>query len=161
MNWLDLVILAVLLVPALLGLAIGLIGAVTAIVGIIVGIVLASQLQDSLRPVVSTFFQDQTTARAVSFVLVLLVVALASMLLGAVLRRVLSLIMLGWVDKVAGLLVGLLIGALIVSALLFVMERVPAEGAQRAVEGSVLAGPFQRTVMPIVERLPGEILRRA
>ncbi len=48
MNWLDIVILVVVVIPVFLGLRIGIIKAVLSLTGLIVGIILAGQFYEPL-----------------------------------------------------------------------------------------------------------------
>lgn len=157
LNWLDLTVLALVGVPALLGFRAGLIRGAATLAGIIVGIILASQFQGLAARLLGLVIEDETMARAAGFVLILFASILAAWLLAALLQRVLSLLLLGWLDRVGGALLGLLMGALIASVVLLVMDLLPIPGARAAVEGSAFAPLFQRLLLPLVKGLPGEI----
>lgn len=154
LNWLDWAMLALIGVPALLGLRAGLLRGAATLGGVLVGIVLASQLQGPAARLTGLLLKDG--ARAAGFLLVLLGSLVAAWLLAALVQRMLSLLLLGWLDRLAGALLGVVMGAVLVSVLVMLLELLPLAAARTAVEGSSLAAFLQRVVFPLLRRLPGE-----
>lgn len=116
MNILDIVLIVALVGSALAGLWIGIIKAALSLVGIIVGVFLAGQFYEPLAGLLT--FMPEDLANIVAFVLILVGVIVVAGLLARLLKLALSVVMLGWVDKVGGAVVGLLAGAIIWSIIL-------------------------------------------
>ena len=122
MNWLDFVILALIGIPAFLGLRMGMIKTVANLGGIIVGIVLAIRFSEQVGDLVGNFLSDETVARSVGFLAIIVVTLITAWIAASFVKRILTLLLLGWVDKVGGLAFGAMIGSVFVSAIITVME---------------------------------------
>ncbi len=179
--------LAVWIILALVGLFRGLIKMVFPLVGLVLGLVLAGQFHTSLAGKL-TFIEGENLARILAFVIIFLVVLIGVSLLGTFLRKFLQMLMLGWVDRLSGLIVGLTIGWIAAASLTYLLARyvaLPADlpGARSgletwleswralvgirqqvwaAIEGSKLAGFFLRTFPSLLHLLPSEfsVVRR-
>ena len=80
MNWLDIVILAYLVISVITGIVQGLIKSVLSLVGIIVGLILAANYYQQLGNVFS-FISNKDIAEIVAFIFILgAVIALAALL---------------------------------------------------------------------------------
>jgi membrane protein required for colicin V production len=117
MNWLDIVILIFLIVPAFIGFRAGLIKALLTIIGGIVGLILAGRLYESFAGVL-TFISNEGIAKVVAFAIIFIGVMIIAAILAAVLKKLVSLIMLNWVNKLGGAVLGLLLGGLFWGAIL-------------------------------------------
>lgn len=114
MNWLDIVIIVVSVIVGYMGLKSGLIKMVSVVVGFIAGFWLAGQYGDQ----VASMFGDASWASVAAFAIILIVALIAFSMIGSILRKILSLVMLGWADKLVGGVLGLALGAFICAALL-------------------------------------------
>jgi len=101
MNWLDILFLVLLFIPAFIGLRKGLIKAVLSLVGLIIGVVMAANLYEPVSKIFG-FFNNENAAKIVAFLL----------------KSIISITMMGWVDNVGGALLGFLIGFIFLSAIL-------------------------------------------
>jgi membrane protein required for colicin V production len=101
----------------------GLIRTVLSIIGLIVGIILAAHFYKQLGDAL-TFISNKNVADVVAFVFILLVVMGIAALIAWFLRSLIKAIMLGWVDKIGGAVLGLILGALSISAILAIIEKV-------------------------------------
>ena len=117
MNWLDIVILIALVIAAVMGLRMGLIKAVLLVAGIIVGVVLAGHFSGPLGERL-TFISSEGVAKAVAFAVIMLAVLAAAAIAAALLTWATKLVMLGWVNRIGGAILGLFLGALFCGALL-------------------------------------------
>jgi len=116
MNWVDAIIIIVALISAYMGYKQGLIRTIFSFIGLIVGIVLAGQWSGSLA---NLFSSDKAQwAYIVAFAIILIVVLVAANLAGAVSKRFINFIMLGWLDSLGGMILGLLVGAIAMAAIL-------------------------------------------
>ena len=123
MNWVDIVIIIYLCLSVISGFMQGLIRTVLSIIGLIVGIILAAHFYKQLGDVL-TFISNKNVADVVAFVFILLVVMGIAALIAWILRSLIKAIMLGWVDKIGGAVLGLILGALSISAILAIIEKV-------------------------------------
>jgi membrane protein required for colicin V production len=117
MNWLDILFLVLLFVPAFIGLRKGLIKAVLSLVGLIIGVVMAANLYEPVSKIFG-FFNNENAAKIVAFLLILTLVMVAAFFLARLLKSIISITMMGWVDNVGGALLGFLIGFIFLSAIL-------------------------------------------
>ena len=111
MNWLDVALILIVGVSAYMGLKIGLIRAGLTAMGVFVGTVLGGQLSDDIGRLVSGIDSDSTVAVVISYVAIITVCLVASVVVSMVLRKVISVLLMGWSDKLAGAALGILIGA--------------------------------------------------
>ena len=123
MNWVDIVIIIYLCLSVISGFMQGLIRTVLSIIGLIVGIILAAHFYKQLGDAL-TFISNKNVADVVAFVFILLVVMGIAALIAWFLRSLIKAIMLGWVDKIGGAVLGLILGALSISAILAIIEKV-------------------------------------
>jgi membrane protein required for colicin V production len=117
MNWLDIIIIVVLLASLLGGLFQGFVRTLFSLVGTIVGVLLASHYYTQLAGVLK-FISNPGVANIVAFVIILLAVLIAAAIIGSVLKSVLAAIKLGCIDRIAGAALGFILGALFISAIL-------------------------------------------
>jgi membrane protein required for colicin V production len=154
-NGLDLFITVVLVVAAFFGWRRGIIGTVLTLIGLVVGVVVAGQTYDGLSNVFDGFIDSPTWAKVAAFAIIA-----ASMVLSRLLKKVLTLLMLGWVDNVAGMVLGLFMSSLGLTAVIGVMGVVPFGSLDGTVENSVLAGFFGDAFLPgVLALLPSEFDR--
>ena len=119
MNWLDIVVLLVTAIAGLVGLWAGLVRVGATLVGLIAGIAIASRFHAGLADsVLSHIISSPSGAKVAAFLLILFLVILAALLLAFVIKKLLSLLMLGWLDRVAGLALGVAVCLAGFSALL-------------------------------------------
>lgn len=156
MNWLDIVILLVVLAFTLSAYSAGLIREVVTLFAIVLGIVIAGLLYDDLATDVLVFIDDADAALAVSFLILFGAIYLLGQLTAYMLKRAASLLMLGWADRLGGALFGLLKGLIVVEVLLILFAAYPQLSLDDAIDDSRLA-PFFLDDVPLVLRvLPGE-----
>jgi len=145
MSWLDIVILVVLAIGAFSGFKSGLIKMLFTVAGIFLGIFLAGRFADDLAGVL-TFIPDDW-AKIAAFAIILVAVMIIAAILASVLSKLISLVLLGWVNRLAGAVLGVVVGALFCGAVLAIW--VKYLGIGDAVAGSALAN-FLLDKFPIV-----------
>ncbi|HEU4760056.1 MAG TPA: CvpA family protein [Dehalococcoidia bacterium] len=160
MNWLDALIIAVLLGFTLSAYSAGLIREVVTLVAVVVGVVAAGLLYDDLAQDVLVFINDKDVAFAVAFLMLFGGVYLLGQTTAIVLKRTASLLMLGWADHLGGAAFGLLKGLIIVEALLILFAAYPQLGVEKDIDGSALAPAFLDHVPVLLHLLPGEFQDR-
>ncbi len=133
MNWLDIVIILMLLIPMFIGFQRGLTGIIIPLVGILIGVILAGQFYISVANWLSNWLQSPEQAKIVGFIIIFALVMIAALIAASIARKFLSLLFLGWVDKIGGLVFGLVLGGMFAGALLSLI----AEFFPSSVEGTV------------------------
>ncbi len=117
MNWLDIVIIVVIAIPAFLGLRTGIIKAAFSLAGLILGVILAGRYYVPLSAQL-TFIPHEGAAKIAAFVIILIGVIVIAIVLSRLLERVVSMMLLGWVNRLGGAVFGFLLGAILCGALL-------------------------------------------
>ncbi|MSP78037.1 MAG: CvpA family protein [Dehalococcoidia bacterium] len=122
MNWVDALIVVILAIAAYLGWRAGFIGGIIHLIGF----VLANPLAIIFGPQLGRLFLGQSAIAslvggAVVFALVILVASLVARLV----RDVLKIILLAWIDSLAGAAFRAAIAALILGLVLLVLRAVP------------------------------------
>lgn len=153
MNWLDIVLLVVLVITAVMGLKMGLIKAVLMVVGIIVGVVLAGQFSGPLGERM-TFISSAGVAKGVAFAIIMLAVLAAAAIAAALLTWATKLVMLGWVNRIGGAILGLFLGAFFCGALLAMW--VHFLGTAQVITDSAIATVLLDRLPMVLALLPAE-----
>jgi membrane protein required for colicin V production len=117
MNWLDIVITVAIAIPTIIGLRVGIIKTAFSLAGVIAGIILAGFYYIPLSERLS-FISTPSVAKIAAFAIILIGVIIISSVGAHLLRRAISTMMLGWVDRVGGAIIGFVLGALFFGALL-------------------------------------------
>ncbi|MBA7677425.1 hypothetical protein ES703_85682 [subsurface metagenome] len=117
MNWLDIVIIVAIAIPTIIGLKVGIISAVLSLAGIIVGVILAGRYYLSLSEQL-TFIPQAGAAKIIAFAIIVIGVMIIAVVIARLLRRIASVLLLGWINQIGGAAFGLLLGAIFCGALL-------------------------------------------
>jgi len=117
MSCLDIAIIVIIGIAALTGLKIGIIKTVLTLIGVIVGVILAGRFYVALADKL-TFIPQETLARVVAFAIILVIVILIASIIAGVLKWLASIVLLGWVNRLGGALLGLITGGIFAGALL-------------------------------------------
>jgi len=152
-NWLDIVILVVVVIATFIGLRIGIIKAALSLVGVIVGVILAGRYYASLAERLTSIPQDGV-ADAVAFAIILIGVMIIASILATLLRWAASAVMLGWVNHLGGAVFGFVLGAILCGALLTLWGNFL--GAPEIFRESNLAGILLDRFPVVLALLPDE-----
>lgn len=152
MNWLDIALAIFLALAALLGLSRGLVKIVLPAIGLMVGIIAAGRYYDILAHGVLS--SHSTTAYIIAFVFIVVIFVIAAVIVAYILQKALSLVLLGWIDRLAGALLCLVVGSLFVGAVLALLLKYSL--AVPSIEESAVAS-FLVDKFPItLSLMPGE-----
>jgi membrane protein required for colicin V production len=154
MSWIDIIVIVLLAVPTFIGLKIGLIKAVLSIVGVIVGVVLAGQFYEPLADAMG-FISNPSLAKFVAFAIILIGVMVIAGVAAWLIKWAVSLVMLGWVNRIGGAVIGFLVGAIFCGALLTIWINVASTPPQ-VIEDSLLAGVLVDAFPLVLALLPSE-----
>lgn len=136
MNWLDIVIIVVAVLLGLAGLRQGIIKTVFGIAGLIGGIVLAGRYYDELAAVLSP--SGATWVNIAAYAIILIATLIVAGVIGWFVAKLVHLILLGWLDRFVGFILGVFIGGLLCAAVLaIVLKYYP--GTEAVISQSVIA----------------------
>ena len=159
MNWLDVVIVLILVWFTFSAFSAGLIREVVTLAAAVLGVVIAGLYYDTLAKDVLVFVDNDQAALVVAFLMLLGSVFLMGQLAAIILKHTASLLMLGWADHLAGAAFGFVKGFIIVEALLILFVAYPELGLDDAISGSGLAH-FFLDILPVIHHLlPNEFKR--
>lgn len=157
MNWLDLLIVAILAWTTFRAFSSGLIREVVSLIGLVAGIALSGAFYDNLSANLEFVIADPTTRSLAAFAAIFLGTAIAGYVIGTVLHTAASMLFLGPLDKVGGAIFGLVKGVLLIEVLLMAISVFPAQlTIAKAVKESTLAPVFLRFAPVVTIGLPKE-----
>jgi membrane protein required for colicin V production len=122
MSWLDIAIIVIIGLTIFAGLKIGIIKAVLTLAGVIVGVILAGRFYAALAEQL-TFIPQETLARVVAFAIILVGVILVASIIAGVIKWLASIVLLGWVNRLGGALLGVIMGGIFCGALLAIWTK--------------------------------------
>ena len=139
MTGIDIIILVIIGLSFLLGLFRGIIRTVFSLVGFFFGFIVAM----GYGPQLAANFGDSTVLRICAYVVLFFVTALVFTMVGHLLRRLLKLIRLGWMDNILGGVFGLVRGVLLAGVLIYVLLTVGEKYPDKFenMKESILSGP--------------------
>ena len=126
MNYLDYVIIGVLVVSAFMGMRTGLIEAALTAVGVYIGWLLAGQYSYKGSELITDTVQNDTAVTVISYGVIIVAAVIVSSIAAKFIRPLLTVFTLGlssMVDKIGGLVMGLVIGVAIAGAVILGMAR--------------------------------------
>lgn len=149
MNAVDIAMLILLLLSAFSGFRRGFVLEIAGIFGAVVALGVAHLEYPDVRATLQQFAPNSPWLTVVAYLIVFLVVWGAIVILARKIRSLLRLMMLGWLDRLGGALIGLIQGALLVELLLYFARRVPSGDLRHLANHAALAPAFL-SVMPLV-----------
>ncbi len=124
MNVFDWVLVAVFIVGALLGLKWGLVQSVLNLVAVYVAMLVGAQFADGLVERFTDDIENESVTTAIGYVVIFLGVFIVAQIVGKTIRAMLTVVFLGWVDRLGGVVFGVLLGAILVTGVVTAMARV-------------------------------------
>lgn len=156
MNWLDAVIIVVVLWFTIAAFSAGFIRETVTIFAAILGVVLAGLFYKDLADDVLLAIDDEKVARIVAFAAIFVATALAGQLGAMLLKPTISVLQLGVFDQLAGAAFGFVKAMVFIEIFLLVFVTYPTLGLAETIEDSFF-GNFIVEGIPILLRiLPGE-----
>jgi membrane protein required for colicin V production len=155
MNWVDIVIVILVLGLGILGWRKGVISIVFTLVGGIVGLILAGRLFDDLAPAIP-IGNKEGVQQLIAFAIIVLVVMILAWIGARIVKGVLTILLLGWVDGLAGAVIGLVLGGIAATAFVSAAGIVPSDTVQEAVDESSIAEPLVDNMGFVFTLLPSE-----
>ena len=153
MNWLDIVIVLLIVIPTLIGLRVGIIKVVLSVVGVVVGVILAGRYYAVFAEHLA-FISQPSLAKIAAFAIILIGVMIIAAVVASLIKRVVSVVMLGWVNRLGGAVFGFVLGAIFCGAMLTIW--VKFVGITGPVDASALAPLLLDSFPMVLALLPGE-----
>ncbi len=155
MSWIDLVVLAVLLLSALIGLMRGFVREALGLIAWVAAAILAERLYGQLLPFFRRMIGDDAVADPVAFLVVFAVLLIAFLLIAGAVGTLVRGSLLGGIDRMAGFAFGLLRGfAVLVIAYLMVAPLLPVSEWPLVVRDSRSLPYVDRGAVFVAARLP-------
>ena len=159
MNWIDITVLVVLALAVFWGFRTGLIGMLVPLAVILLGLAFGGRAIGPLGSLFSFISQNENVQTALGYAAFFLLLVIGAVILGNLLRAVITKIPLtGTVNNLAGAVVGLLIGCVLLSGILTGLQKFPVGGLDEAIEDSA-SGTFLADRFDAVARGVGLIPR--
>jgi membrane protein required for colicin V production len=153
MNWLDIVILAITIILGLMGLRRGAIKTVFGIAGLVVGIVLAGRYYHHLASVLSP--SGASWSGIAAYAIILAATLVVASIIGWFVARLAHIILLGWIDRLIGFILGAGIGAMLCAAVLAIVSKY-LPGMEGIISHSVMARLLMEQFPLLLALLPEE-----
>ncbi|MCH7624887.1 MAG: CvpA family protein [Chloroflexi bacterium] len=126
MNWLDILLLAILVVGAILGMRLGLLGAAINAMALLIGWLVAGRLSDEVGGIFASSLSSDTIVTVLAYIVIMALSLVLARIVWKVVRPIVNLATLGVVgvaDRVGGIVVGAILGIMIASAIIIVLAR--------------------------------------
>ena len=151
MNWLDVIIMASILLSTLLGLKIGLVRAGFMFLAFVLGAFLGAQVASLDYTFLQKLIDNPDVRYLVSFTAVFLLAFAGINIVGGVIYKVLSSTPLKWADNWFGLFLGFLAGIIFAGLVILYLDKYPTSGSEELIDKSFLA--------PILKSLISQLLK--
>lgn len=129
------------------GLRRGLISQATELVALILGVYIAYKFSFLLGNVITGYGAGAQAVSIISFVITFIIVVVIARILGAMLNRLISVVLLGWLNKLLGATFSILKMAFIISISLFILNTIDREISflpQKQITASILYRPISK-----------------
>lgn len=127
MTAIDFGVIAIILFFLVRGIWIGFIRQMASLAALILGYIFAGRYYEQISPRLSSFIPSPQISFLVTYALIFLVVFLGVLALGYVLKKVMSLSLLGWFDRFMGGVFGLVKAGVVVTVLFLAMSGLLAD----------------------------------
>jgi uncharacterized membrane protein required for colicin V production len=151
MNWIDFVLIGLLLIAIFLGSRRGLFSGLMGVAGLMAGVIFSTNYLDWITSKFLSHMKVSTVMVAfMGFIVTFVIIYICAKLLGYIFYKVASLKSLGNLDKVGGAVMGIFNGWIILGVILFLFIFLPLpQGFVNQINNSFLA-PGMRGVVPMI-----------
>ena len=138
MNPFDIFILIVLSYSIIRGLFRGLVKEVSSIIGVLGGFYAAYSYYPMVAKLLTGIIKDQSYLNILSFLIIFCGILIVISILGVVIKYLLNVAFLGWIDRICGVGFGLIKGVLIVTVIFIILTTFLSKGTP-LIKNSILA----------------------
>ena len=157
MNGLDITMIIVVIIFGVLGLARGLIRNVFSAAGLFFGFILSGRFYGNVANIIKIVILNQVASEKIAFLLVFLVFACVFVWLGIFFQKLAKFALLGWIDRLGGLILGLISGVSIIGVIMIFLSKYSVPGTGSLLEKSILAPVFIKLFLALGNLLPMEV----
>jgi len=161
MNWLDIVLLVIILFFVFRGFKAGLVGAIGALLGVIVGVWAGTNFMNEVASWLTSFFNfnNQSLANILAFVLIFIVVNIIFSIAVWIINSIFHVIpLINFTNKLMGALIGFVGGVLFISILVYLLSLFAfSQNIADVVQGSQLAGVAMKISVILKPLIPEAI----
>lgn len=161
MNAVDVIILTAVIASTVLGLFWGLLRQLASTFGLVIAIMMAGRFYEQLagvlyRPEGGGLIDNQNMANIVAFAVIAIGVSLGIGIVVSVVRIVLNLLFLGWLDHLLGALFGAFQMLILIEVVLLAATLFPVPNLSEAVSQSSIAQAMIQPLSFVLDWLPPE-----
>jgi len=138
MNWIDLILISTTIFGIFVGWRIGFLGGIFAAIGIYVGMFLGGQFTDDISAALTQSVSSDAIATSLAYAIVVGSSLAAAIVARSIIKKILTLILLGWIDMLGSLLLGLITGILLAGALVTFTARYSDDITDRGTLGTIV-----------------------
>ncbi len=121
----DILIFIVLLYFTINGTRKGFIKEISRLVSIVIGLILANKFSPTIKPLLEEWVSYEPALYVISYFIIFISIVIVFGIIASVLQKFFEMILLGWLNRLLGTLLGLLKGLIIISLFIFFMEAIP------------------------------------
>ena len=154
MNGLDIVIIAIITISAAFGLKTGLIKRAFSLLAIVLGLFIAGRTYLQGAELFGIVVHNPNVCKVLSFAIIFVLIAIAITLIGRLVKGMVNLLLLGWVDRTGGAVLGLVGAAILLGGLLLVITKFPIAGLETWIQNSQLAPLLVQFVQNLWKLVP-------
>jgi len=126
-NWIDLVIIGISITSIFIGWRVGLLGTIFTTAGLFLGILFAGRFSDDIAALITDSVSNDTLATVISYAVIIIGAFIISQIVKSTTKRMLNMLLLGWVDSAGGIFLGFLASMIICGALLITLTRLSTD----------------------------------
>jgi membrane protein required for colicin V production len=152
MAWFDYLVLSFIGIPFVLGVKIGLVRVSANLFGIIGGVFLGIRFADDFSQVIQIVVKDESLSNPIAFIFIFVTTILIAWTAATFLKKILSLLLLGWIDRIGGGFFGGMVGSFLVGGIIFIMELSSNSWAKDSLESSKTK-PFFEFLVEFIDSL--------
>ena len=123
MNWLDIVIIVTWALGLFVGWRTGLFGAIFTAGGLVVGVLIAGRLADDVSELITDSVSSDSLATVIAYGIIIFVVFIGAQILRTIVKGIMKMVLLGWVDGLGGIALGLVMGVVLSGAFITALAR--------------------------------------
>ena len=158
MNLLDILIISVLAYGLIRGIFKGLVREISSIFGVLGGFYAAYTYYPFVSDMIATWLPDEALRKIVSYVLIFSVVVIVINILAVVIKYLLNIAFMGWIDRISGALFGLIKGALVICIIFIALAAfLPKEAS--IIKNSTLS-PYVATVSEVMAKVVSKDMKQ-
>jgi membrane protein required for colicin V production len=157
MNWLDILLLLILAISVLSGLRKGFVRTAIGLCAFVAGLICGLWFHGTVGAYFFTFLGSQRLADIIGFCVILIAFMLAGGLVAGLLARLLKLIHLSWLDRLAGGAFGIVRGVLFGAMIVLLLVAFSTKESPASVENSRTAPYFMQGSRAIAIAAPHDV----